>query len=182
MGPFRAKVYHKEQREAEKRQSTICKNCKEPGHTMSSCPEPQRCFDCGLPEHKRGDPACLHIVSDSDAQQEPAPQVDTEATLSPSPELVIDQYFSQYVSREDRSSPTEDDNTSVNVTMTTEPDPSWARASASDNPRKTSQKKKKQPASQKRPRDSPPAVASEPSRKQLRNAPPPPEDSSGGAT
>eukprot|EP00058_Branchiostoma_floridae_P020742 XP_002606232.1 hypothetical protein BRAFLDRAFT_84027 [Branchiostoma floridae] len=118
-----------------------------------------------------------------------------------------DQTLPPYVSREDRSSPTEDDNTSVNVTMTTEPDPSWgeecgstaseqskqtrgpldrflrkARASASDNPRKTSQKKKKQPASQKRPRDSPPAVASEPSRKQLRNAPPPPEDSSGGAT
>eukprot|EP00058_Branchiostoma_floridae_P015340 XP_002600828.1 hypothetical protein BRAFLDRAFT_75881 [Branchiostoma floridae] len=157
---------------------------------MSNCPEPQRCFDCGLHDHKRGDPACLHILSDTEAQQEPAPTVDTETTLSPSPERVIDQFFTKYVSRENMSSPTEEDdtvstNTSANVAVATESDPSWgeecgsaaseqskqtrgpldrflrkARASATENSRKTSQEKEKQPASQKRPRDSPPAVAS----------------------
>eukprot|EP00058_Branchiostoma_floridae_P001857 XP_002587345.1 hypothetical protein BRAFLDRAFT_100543 [Branchiostoma floridae] len=75
----------------------------------------------------RSDLDNLETLSDS---EEPAIPVDTETTPSPSPERVIDQYFSQYVSRENMSNPTEEDdtvstNTSVNIAMTTEPDRSW---------------------------------------------------------
>ncbi|XP_019616687.1 PREDICTED: uncharacterized protein LOC109464193 [Branchiostoma belcheri] len=280
MGPFRAKVYHNEQRETERKQAIDCKNCKQPGHTMPSCQEPQRCFDCGLQSHKRGDPSCLHINVAMQCQdvgterkqaidckickqpghtmsscQEPQRCFDcglqghkrgdpsclhiesssekddqvfhppdatnkrstasndagTSADPSPSPTQVIDQFFTQYVTREDQTASEQENantsSTSVNVAMTTETEPgtTWAEECVTPDPehfkhtrgpidrflRKTrsttttnkkNTQKKRQTSSQKRPRDSPPAAMLEPSRKQQRNGPPLLEHGSGGAT
>lgn len=54
MGPFRASLYHKEQRQQDKE----CRRCFEKGHQTTDCPNNIKCHQCFQEGHKAGDPQC----------------------------------------------------------------------------------------------------------------------------
>ncbi|KAL8612912.1 hypothetical protein ACOMHN_034989 [Nucella lapillus] len=54
MGPFKASIYHKEQ----KRMDKECGKCLQKGHQAADCPNVIKCRQCYKDGHKAGDPQC----------------------------------------------------------------------------------------------------------------------------
>ncbi|KAL8591906.1 hypothetical protein ACOMHN_039959 [Nucella lapillus] len=54
MGPFKASIYHKEQ----KRMDKECGKCLQKGHQAADCPNVIKCCQCYKDGHKAGDPQC----------------------------------------------------------------------------------------------------------------------------
>ncbi|KAL8561114.1 hypothetical protein ACOMHN_033697 [Nucella lapillus] len=54
MGPFKASIYHKEQ----KRMDKECGKCLQKGHQAADCPNVIKCHQCYKDGHKAGDPQC----------------------------------------------------------------------------------------------------------------------------
>ena len=72
IGNFRAKIYHAEQRQAERVREVTCFNCLKVGHYASNCENPVHCRACRKPGHKQGDPCCDMGVEKTDlAQSQP---------------------------------------------------------------------------------------------------------------
>ena len=58
LGPFRASLYHKEQKTLEKQQEAVCRRCLEKGHMAATCLAPMKCRKCLQEGHKAGEAAC----------------------------------------------------------------------------------------------------------------------------
>ena len=58
IGPFRAALYHKEQKSQQRQQESECKRCLEKGHKAANCLAPIKCKQCLKDGHKAGDPVC----------------------------------------------------------------------------------------------------------------------------
>ena len=68
IGGFKAKLYHKEQKEQQekstKRETFQCKKCLKVGHFTRECSEDSfTCYACKQPGHRRGDPRCAVFES-----------------------------------------------------------------------------------------------------------------------
>ncbi|KAL8584498.1 hypothetical protein ACOMHN_016819 [Nucella lapillus] len=58
MGPFRATLYHKEQKTAQRQNEAECGKCLQKGHRTAECVNPVKCRQCFRDSHKAGDTQC----------------------------------------------------------------------------------------------------------------------------
>jgi hypothetical protein len=58
IGPFKASLFHKEQKTADRQRAATCRNCLQPGHLSADCTAPVKCKQCYKDGHKAGDPVC----------------------------------------------------------------------------------------------------------------------------
>lgn len=58
IGPFKAALFHPEQRTAERQQAAECRRCLQRGHKAYECTAPVRCRQCLQDGHRAGDPLC----------------------------------------------------------------------------------------------------------------------------
>ena len=87
MGPFRASLYHKEQKLQERQQDAVCGRCLEKGHKAAFCLAPIKCRQCLQEGHKAGEAACsltpLGAEDSSKSQQSAVPDNATAASTPP---------------------------------------------------------------------------------------------------
>jgi hypothetical protein len=69
IGPFKAALYHKEQRTVDRQQAAECRRCLERGHRAAECQAPIKCRQCLKDGHKAGDPSCLLTPDTSQTQR-----------------------------------------------------------------------------------------------------------------
>lgn len=72
VGPFRASVYHREQKTADRQQEAECRRCLTKGHRAGECQAPIKCRQCLQDGHKAGDAACC-MVPPGARDHSPAP-------------------------------------------------------------------------------------------------------------
>ena len=58
IGPFKATLFHREQKQQEKTQHAECRRCFEKSHGTAQCPNQIKCRQCFKEGHKAGDPLC----------------------------------------------------------------------------------------------------------------------------
>lgn len=58
VGPFKASLFHKEQKTADRQRAATCRNCLQTGHLAADCSAPVKCRQCFKDGHKAGDPVC----------------------------------------------------------------------------------------------------------------------------
>ena len=58
VGPFRASLYHWEQKQIDRSKHAECKNCFSKDHATTECREAIKCKQCFQSGHKAGDPVC----------------------------------------------------------------------------------------------------------------------------
>ena len=59
VGPFRASVYHREQKNILREAAADCRNCLQKGqHKTANCPNPVKCRQCLADGHRAGDNVC----------------------------------------------------------------------------------------------------------------------------
>ena len=63
IGPFRASLYHKEQKTADRQREAECRKCLAKGHRAADCTAPIKCRQCLKDGHKAGDPLCPRPAS-----------------------------------------------------------------------------------------------------------------------
>ena len=62
VGPFRASVYHREQKNILREAAADCRNCLQKGqHKTAACPNPVKCRQCLADGHRAGDNVCSLI-------------------------------------------------------------------------------------------------------------------------
>ena len=62
VGPFKASVYHREQKNILREAAADCRNCLQKGqHKTADCPNPGKCRQCNADEHRAGDNVCSLI-------------------------------------------------------------------------------------------------------------------------
>ena len=74
IGPFKASLYHKEQKSALQQKEAECKKCLLKGHGAWECKNPIKCNQCFSDGHRSGDPNCSLVP-----QQ---PENDSRETIS----------------------------------------------------------------------------------------------------
>ena len=83
MGPFKATLFHFEQKEAQKQATPECKKCLQPGHLAKDCENEIVCLSCKKPGHKKGSPQCDLMQSKEDeAAASPAAESYSDASLN----------------------------------------------------------------------------------------------------
>ena len=58
VGSFKASLFHREQKEADRLRDADCRNCLQKGHAAAACKEPMKCRQCFQDSHKGGDTLC----------------------------------------------------------------------------------------------------------------------------
>ena len=58
VGPFKASLYHKEQKTVDRQRAATCRKCLQPGHMATDCTAPVKCRQCFKDGHKARDPVC----------------------------------------------------------------------------------------------------------------------------
>ena len=62
VGPFKASVYHREQKNILREAAADCRNCLQKGqHKTADCPNPVKCRQCFADGHRAGDNVCSLI-------------------------------------------------------------------------------------------------------------------------
>ena len=79
MGPFKAALYHKEQKKTT--HHAECRRCLQKGHSSALCPNPIKCQQCYKDGHVAGDPTCSLVP---DSAQESAEQGEADTASPPS--------------------------------------------------------------------------------------------------
>jgi len=69
IGPFKAKLYHKEQKTAKQQSEAACRKCLEKGHRAADCQAPIKCRQCFQEGHKAGDAVCGMTAASGDPVQ-----------------------------------------------------------------------------------------------------------------
>lgn len=58
IGPFKASLFHKEQKTEDRQRAATCRKCLQPGHMAAECSAPVKCRQCYKDGHKAGDIEC----------------------------------------------------------------------------------------------------------------------------
>ncbi|KAL8609418.1 hypothetical protein ACOMHN_006605 [Nucella lapillus] len=81
IGPFRASLYHKEQKLIREQKDAECRNCLRKGHQTRKCQNPIKCQQCYCDGHKAGDPECKLPASSETKGSTDSPTTDTTDML-----------------------------------------------------------------------------------------------------
>jgi hypothetical protein len=96
IGPFKAKLYHKEQKTAQRQNQATCRRCLEKGHVASNCEAPIKCRQCLKSGHKTGDPECSLTPLGAEAEaQGLSKETAVAASSAQEKEILLDSQLSQ---------------------------------------------------------------------------------------
>lgn len=90
VGPFKASLFHKEQKTADRQKAATCRKCLQTGHMAADCMAPIKCRQCFKDGHKAGDPVCSLTP-----ESVPSGQQDTDNEHSVTPENALNEQNNQ---------------------------------------------------------------------------------------
>ena len=83
IGPFKASLYHREQKTAQRQKEAECRRCLQKGHRTVDCTQPIKCRQCLNDGHKAGDAVCaLTVQGGSKNKSQQAEQTLTTADMT----------------------------------------------------------------------------------------------------
>ena len=86
IGPFKATLYHKEQKTVIRQQQSECRRCLAKGHRTSECLNPIKCKQCFGDGHKAGDPVCTLVAQNTQEDNVSQNQKHTNTETNTMPE------------------------------------------------------------------------------------------------